>query len=1085
MKKHLFIEGVYHKSFISLKILKIMRNALILLFLPLLQLLAENTYSQNTKLSLDLKNVKIENVLEEIEKQSEFYFAYNYQLVDVSHKVDVKVVKQPISEILSSIFSNSDVAFMVLGRQILLSPKQMLVKSRLKLQPKTISGVISDPDGVPLIGATVSIKGTTIGTISDANGNYSISNIPEDAILVFSFIGMKSQEISTGTLTEINVSMVQDVLGLDEVVVVGYGTARKSDLTGSIVSISAGDIENLPNPNIMDQVQGRLPGLSIVNTSVSPGADPNILIRGINSLTASNYPLIILDGIPYDGSISSINPGDIESLNVLKDASATAIYGARGSNGVILITTKKGQMGAPIISLDSRISINKVARKLDLLDADEYVDYKNTFGTSYPLYPSELANLNAGKTTDWQDEALRTAIMYEHSASIRGGSEKLNYFVSLGRLEQEGLVLGSEYNRTSFRVNGAYAVTDWLEIGTQSLVSGEDWGDQGDIWVHGFTLLSPLGTPYNDDGSNTLYPVPEDSFFTNPLDDLNNTVAPTRRKLHTNLYTQIDFPFLTGLSYRLNFGRSEQHYQTDVFNPSWTLKGAGGGSASRSSQTAISTTTENILKYNREFGDHRVDFTALYSFQENTNDNINVSGNNFVTDNLEYYGVGGAANQGISTPYSETAIISQMGRLNYGFKGKYNATYTLRRDGYSGFGSNRKFGVFQSGAVTWTISEEAFLQNTSWLDFLKLRISYGTSGNQAIPPYGSLTRVSQTGTYYFDDTAFGFGPANLGNPDLGWESTNTLNFGLDFAVLGSRLSGTLEYYHTTSNDLLYARKLNATQGFSSMIQNIGALENKGLELSLNGVIVNGADFRWDANATFFMNRNKIVSLADSENDDLASLLFIGEDINTIFGYVFDGVYDDQAEIDASHEPSAKPGDAIIRDVDGDRTITPDDRTFLGTRSPDFTMGITNSLSYKNFDLSFFIYILEGEQRENNIVDSRYWSGEARINYIDIDFWTPTNMDAKYPRPTYYNPLLVKMIEDRDYIRLKNITLGYTFQNDLIARIGLNSLRVYVAGNNLLTITKWTGYDPETLNSGGELSAYPSARSFVFGINVGL
>ena len=1043
-------------------------------------------FSQNTKIHIDKDQmVSIDDVFDLLREQTDYTFIYQEDLFKDVPKVQLKKGFIRANRLLETCFSGKDFKLDLKGNKIVIIATEG--PSSTEQQTLIISGTVSDVVGQPLPGASIVEKGTSHGTQSDFDGKFSLEVASENATLVVSYLGFASKEVSVDGQTNIAVSLEEDAAGLEEVIVVGYGSMKQKDLTGSVVSISGEELKDLPNPNIMDKVQGRLPGLTIINSNAAPGSDPQILIRGTNSLQASNFPLIVMDGIPYAGSLSSITPSDVESLSVLKDASATAIYGSRGSNGVILVTTKKGRKGLkPSITLDSRVSFNSTLNKLDVLNAEQYVEYKGFFGeeTGFPLQPSEIANLEAGRVSDWQDITTRTAIQRDNTLSIRGGGEAMSYFASASKLDQEGIVKGSEYNRTSIRLNGDYKINDWIDIGTQVMFSEEDWGDKPNLSQNLATLLSPLGKPYNDDGTNTLYPVPEDQFFENPLDILNNYRKQVRRRLQSNFYALIDLPYVDGLSYRLNYGRLEQRTDTDAFNPSTTLAGVGGGSASRAYSTSIDYTVENLLLYNRTFGDHVIDATALYSFQEATNDNSSLSDSGFVSDALTFYAVGSGENTtNVSAGHSQRNLISQMGRLNYGYKGKYNATYTVRRDGSSVFGANNKWATFHSGALTWTISEEDFLQNADWLDYMKLKASYGTSGNQAISPYQTGTRISRGSGYYFDSSVTSFTASNLANPNLRWESTESWNFGLEFNLLKNRLTGSIDLYKTTSNDLLRNKSLNLTQGFSSVISNIGSLENKGVEVSLNGVLIDKPDFSWDATVGFFKNKNKILVLDGQQEDLLSDNLFIGEDINVIFGYKYGGVYADQAEIDASKQPDAKPGDAIIVDVDGDGTITTEDRTIVGRGSPDWTMGITNTLSYKNFQLSAHIYVLEGERTVNNFVNSRFW-GQGRFNYPDIDFWTPNNTDAKYPRPVFVDDR-TRILEDRDYMRLKNITLGYTFSKPVLDRIGLSNLRLYIAGNNLMTVTDWSGKDPETLVDGGNLGEYPSAKSFVFGASIGL
>ncbi len=852
----------------------------------------------------------------------------------------------------------------------------------------TVSGTIISSEGESLPGANILIKQTTTGTVSDADGNYQLE-VPEDAVLTFSYIGYLTQEINVEGRSTINVSMQLDEAQLEEVVVVGYGTQRRSDLTGAVGIVPMEDIRDLANPNILDQIQGRVAGLTVVNTDFEPGGNPSILVRGKNSITASNEPLIILDGIPYEGSISAINPYDIESFNVLKDGSAAAIYGSRGANGVILITTKKGRSGKPTINYNGSVGFNSSISRIDVLGANQYVQLRDLIGQ---IHPSEQANLDAGKITDWQDEATRTALQHDNSVSISGATDDLNYYLTGGHLYQEGILVGSEFRRTTFRFNGSYDIRDWLEIGTNTQLTHEDWGDQGDVSLPASLRFSPLATPYNEDGTTTFYPIPEDPFFTNPLDFVNTRDARIRRGLITNLYADLKFGQiwepLEGLSYRFKYGRSEQKENRDIYRASTTVSGfPTGGFAQRNSFLIINSTAENILNYDRQFNDHRIGITGLYSWQNRTSDATNVSGSRFVNDNLEEFGIGTGGLLSVTTPFTEWTLISQMGRLNYSYNYKYYFTFTVRRDGYSGFGTNDKWGIFPSVALGWSISQEGFMQGIEWVDNLKLRVSYGENGNQAIPPYRSLTQVTggESRAYYFDNTALGFAPTTLGNPDLGWETTTTLNFGLDYSLAGDRIFGNIEYYNSKSDGLLLNRLLNSTQGFTSILQNIGETENNGVELLVGGRIFDrpGTGFNWEASVNFFKNNNKIVQLFDKQTDDLLNGWFIGEDIDANYNYIGDGVYGTQEQIDASHQPTSSLGDRILRDVNQNGELDDGDRAIQGSTSPDYTIGITNTLSYNNFTLSFFIYSVQGVLAASGPLDPRSWIA-SRNNYFDQD-----------------------------------------------------------------------------------------------------
>ncbi|GAA3594222.1 TonB-dependent receptor [Flavivirga amylovorans] len=960
-----------------------------------------------------------------------------------------------------------------------------------------IIGVVTDANGQPLPGASIIEKGTKNGTQTDFDGKFSIQTFGENAVLVISFIGFTKKEVPvTKQTTNLTISLEEDTAQLDEVVVIGYGSARKGDLTGAVASISAREIEDLPDPNLLNQIQGRVAGLTITNSNFTPGDSPSILIRGKNSITAGNEPLIILDGIPYSGSISTINPNDIETFNVLKDASSTAIYGSRGSNGVIIITTKAGKTGRPKVTYNASVGFNSIIQKLDLLNAEQYVAFRDFNGT---LQPSEQANLASGNITDWQDLVTRTAIQQEHSLGVSGGTEDFSYYLGLGNLDQEGIVLGQEFRRTSFRFNGTYTITDWLKIGTTNQITEEDFGDQGDVNLRNTIRISPLGTPFNSDGSQTFYPITEDEFFANPLDPLLTQDTRVRRQFVNNAFVEIKAPFVEGLSYKLNYGRSELRDDRDRFEPTTSEAGAniGGGRARRRNRNIINSTTENILNYDRQFGDHHLGLTALYSFQRITLEESNMEGRGFVNDQLGVNGIGSGEIVTVSTPYERETLISQMGRLNYDYKGKYYLTATVRRDGSSNFGDNNKFGVFPSVALGWTITKEDFAQDIDWLNFLKLRVSYGENGNQDISPYSDLTQISNRYLDAYDNNrelflnylsnneqATGFAPAVLGNPELAWEATKTFNFGLDYSLLDGKVSGNIEYYSSTSDGLLLNRQLNATQGFSSILQNIGEVENKGLEINVNVKPIQTENFNWDIGFNFFTNKNKIVKLADEFTDDIANGWFIGEDIDSNFNFVGDGVLGTQAEIDASATPDAALGDRAFKDIDNNGFIDDKDRAIQGSRTPDFTLGINNNLAYKNVTLSFLIYTVQGVTEANGVLDPRSYLND-RANYANLDYWSPDNTDATSPRPDF-EARNSEYFQDKSFIRLKNITLGYKFNQDLIDKIGLSGLNLYVTGNNLWTQTDWSGFDPEstgTSRTAANGDANPSFKTVVFGLNL--
>jgi len=1052
------------------------------------------------RLNLDVANEKIKSILGTIEKNANVKFSYSPQVIKANRKTTFTAQDTPLGEVLNRLLYQLDIGYSVSGNNIILTRIENESRSyqetdtvpRLKPDEAattqaaafTVTGTVVDEKKQPLVGANVELSGTTKGTITDDKGRYKLElkEADKNGNLVFSFVGYEMQTVAITGKNVINI-MLKEAGSLKEVVVVGYGSVKKSDLTGAVASVSSEEIKNLPETNLASRLQGRVAGLTITNSDTRPGESPNILIRGKNSITASRNPLIILDGIPYEGGLNMINPSDIATMNVLKDASSTAIYGSRGSNGVIIVTTKKGKSGKPTISYTGNYGINSILKKIDLLDADQYLQLRKVIGI---LQPSEQANYNSGNITDWQKEATQKAIQKDHALGISGGGDKYNYYLGLGHLDQEGIVKGSEYGRSSLRFNGTYKVTNWLEIGTTNQMVREDWGTQGDVNITDALIMSPLSTPYNPDGTTTLFPLPNDKIFTNPLDILNTLDKRVKSTLVNNIYAEVKFPFLKGLSYKFNYGRTESKESRDIYQKSSTAAGFGvNGNASRNDLTVINYTAENILNFDRRFGDHHVEFTGLYSFQNLVSDGNIVNGSNFINDNLEQYGIGSAKVLSVITPFSEWSLISQMARLNYDYKGKYFLTYTTRRDGYSGFGANNKFGVFPSLAVSWKISDENFLKDINWLSFLKLRTSYGTNGNQAIPPYGTLTQI--TGgvdrNYYFNNTALGFAPLSLGNPSLGWEKTTTLNFGVDFSVFKGRITGSLEFYNSKSKDLLLKRLLNSTQGFTSILQNIGQTSNIGTEINIEGIAIQKSDFSWRVGANFFRNKNTIVQLFDKSTDDQQNGWFIGQNIDANYNYVADGVFSTQAQIAASHMPTAKLGDRILRDVNKNGRLDDGDRTIQGKNNPDFTLGVNNTFSYKNVNLAFFLYTVQGITTNNRVLDPVSYIAD-RTNYVNVDYWTASNINAQNPRPDYYN-FATSYYQDRSFVRLKNVTLSYQFDSKWIKKSGISNLGVYLTGNNLWTSTKWTGFDPESPAPSRFETApvNPSFRTILVGVNL--
>lgn len=947
-----------------------------------------------------------------------------------------------------------------------------------------LTGKVTDVEGKPLENISVTIKGSNAGTTTAANGTYQLTAArPGGNVLVFSSVGYGMQEIKQGRGNTIDARLDKSDQSMNAVVVVGYGTQKKSDVTGAVASVDRKRLENLPNTNFAQALQAAVPGISIgQNGGGAEGNDLSIRIRGRNSITASTTPLIILDGVPYSGSISDINPADIESINVLKDASSAAIYGSRGSNGVILLTTKRGTRGDPVISYDGFYGVQNYTNIPDRLTPEEFYQYKTTREPG-SITTSEQAVYDSKNFPDWVDLVTRQGQRMQHSLGIRGGGDKFRYYISGTYLDVKGISLGDKFKRYSTRFNLEANVKKWLTLGTNTQLSYNDrsglaanFGD----YVGAFRF-NPLTTAFNADGTPTIYPWPQDLFFSNPLAPTLASNVDETRKIISNNYVNVDLP-VKGLSYRLNTG---VEYTVRNQNTYWGLNTRTGvqnrGSLSINNSSNGNYLVENILNYNRSFGMHTVAFTGLYSVQDDISRGDALSATGFPNDVLTYYQANVASSISPSASYNKATLISEMGRINYAYNSRYLLTLTARRDGSSNFGRNNKYAFFPSIALGWNISDEAFLAKSELISSLKLRLSYGSNGNQDIPANNTLARLSTRSYVDGSTTQPGYIPTSLGNPNLRWETTTGFNAGLDFSLYKGRIAGTLDGYSKQTRDLLLSREISSVQGVTSILQNIGKTANWGMELGLNTINVKTKDFNWSTNLSVSFNRNTIKDVYGDGKNDTLNQYFIGQPIDVNFSYKYGGVW--QSTDDLTKAPTGtKAGYAKVVDVNGDGKITPaGDRVIIGSRQPDFIYGIANTFTYKNLSLYAFIQGVQGTSRINNLISDNVQNG-VRNNTFRKNYWTPTN-----PTNDYYanvigaNVYNVNIYESDSYARLKDLSLAYTFSPKWIGKLTLNRLKVYATARNLVTITKWTGLDPE-LNSQEDI---PLQKEFIIGLNIGL
>ncbi|HET8654017.1 MAG TPA: TonB-dependent receptor [Longimicrobiaceae bacterium] len=955
----------------------------------------------------------------------------------------------------------------------------------LAAQQVTVHGTVVTEQNDPLPGAAVSVEGTTAMTTSNAEGAFSIAAPSDTATLVVSYAGYTTAHVPLGGHTSVVVKM-QAATQLEGLVVVGYGTQKAKDVTGSVATVSSDKMEDRGATTVEQALEGTVPGVSI--TTGGGGAEPNmsIMIRGQNSLTASNSPLIVVDGIPYEGSISEINQNDVQSISVLKDASATAIYGSRGSNGVVLITTKKGR-GAPSFGYSGYAGMQQITNVPRLMNGAEFAQFKcdrvnGGENCDDALTATELDNLNAGRSTDWVGLGMHTGYQQQHNLSFSGSAQGIQYYIGGSLLDVSGVAKNDKFDRYTLRANVNSGYSSWLTMGTNTQMSYTDRGGLPVDFTDAF-FMNPLTNAYNDDGTLTITPWPEDLVWANPLQNLLVKNDDVTRRVFTSNFIQLDAPFLPGLSYRLNAGLDYAAGKVGTYYGRNTKTGYDTqGYASTQDNTRFDWTVENLLKYDRTFGKSHVDLTGLYSFQGNNVDEDHLTSQGFPNDVLTYYQANLAALVTPSYVVSHSGLISQMARLNYDYDSRYLLTLTARRDGYSGFGASNKYGVFPSVAVGWNLSNEAFWPKASWWNLLKLRASYGQNGNQAIPPYRTLARLSDDSYIANGQTAPGFIPSTLGTPDLKWETTTSLNLGADFGLLNNRLSGSLDVYSSKTHDLLVKRTISPVHGITSIYDNVGELQNRGVELNLSSLNVNGRDFGWTTDFNIAANRNKIVSLYGDTTSDVGSGWFIGHPIDVLYDYKFAGIWQEGDDIADSAQPDAHPGDVKIVDLNGDGKINPDDRTFLGSLYPDYTANMTNTFRYKNFSLSGLFQTVQGVERENGLLGMNLVQTGVRRNTIYRTYWTPDNPSNTVPRNSdKSNPLSVPFLQDASFIRLKDVTLSYDLPASLTNRLGTESLRVYVSGRNLWTHTAWTGMDPEFTN--GNQRGIPLQRVLIGGVNV--
>ncbi len=995
-----------------------------------------------------------------------------------------------------------------------------------------VSGrVTAAEDNSPLPGVSVVVKGSTTGTVTDSDGRYKLNAPGPESVLVFSFVGYLSQEVAVGNRTSIDIGLAADVKALSEVVVVGYGTQKKSQTTGAISSVSAKEITELPITNARQALQGRAAGVDVIQAGSRPGGGVTVRIRGRRSINASNDPLYVLDGIPLASNIDDINPNDIASMEVLKDASATAIYGSRGANGVVLITTKRGVAGKTVVSYDGYYGISQALGKIDVMNGAEFAEYKresrravNDPKTGLPLYDDndpnadsklfeavELEGIAAGRTTDYQDYLLRTGTIQSHHISVLGGSEKTQFAISGNVFRDVGIIKEQDFTRYTFRVNLDHQLTNRIKIGTSTLgVYSINNGNNspvpnnpGDPSVtleysgafnpYGGALQeNPLGKPYDENGKLIFLPT-TDGLRTNPIAEVvpGANIAETKTiRIFNSIYGE--WTILDGLRYRVNFGPDFTNQRFGQFTGSQTNARRGGDPTARTDYgQQFNYTLENILTYNKNFNRiHNVGITALHSIQNDSYEVARIGVNGVPVETQGFYNLSQASIiNGVLTNINQWRLQSFMGRVNYDFREKYLLTVTARTDGSSRFGENYKYGFFPSVAVGWNVSNEGFLKSLPWIDQLKLRASYGSIGNTGINPYQTQALAGRRVYAFGTAPAYGFQPGTLANPDLRWESTTTANAGLDFSFLTGRVAGSLEVYQADTRDLLLYDQLPFSNGFDRVLRNVGRTRNRGVELTLSTVNVNTpSGFKWSTDLQFTRNREEILELFNGKVDDVGNSRFIGQPLTARYDYKKIGIWQAD-EVDEATRYQRKVGEIKVQDTDGNGRIDAADRVILGSEVPNWAGGITNRFDFKGFDLSFFVYARVGQLIRSGF-HRTFNSLAGRYNNLDINYWTPNNPTNDFPRPNKDQefPVFQSTLQyfDGTFVKVRNINLGYNFPSGLVEKWKMSGLRAYISIQQPFIFaqfrSKYKGIDPEVTDEVNE-NQTPSVRQMTFGVNV--
>lgn len=1092
-----------------------MRATVILILICISQTFALGTYSQNARLNLNLSNVTVEQVLGAIEDQSEFYFMYESTKINVDRKVTVNFTNKKVDDVLNELFAGSGVIYKINNRQIALTTEYSVAEIQ---QTNKVSGKVSDSSGSPLPGVSVVLKGTNNGTITDINGNYSLSNISANAILQFSFIGMKTQEVAVGSNSTIDVTLAEETVGIEEVVAIGYGTARKSDLTGSVSSVSSAKFAEQNVVRIDQILQGRAPGVVVTANSGAPGGEAKVRIRGSNSALGSNDPLYVVDG--YVGAdYNMINPNDIESVEVLKDASSTAIYGSRGSNGVIIITTKGGKKGKLVVNYQGAVSVSQIIGTVPVLNASDFatvVNERNTaLGENLTFTPDQINTFKQTGGTDWQNEIYRQALVKEHQLGISGATEKTTFLVSANYLDQPGIIENTAYKRYTLRSNMTTQFNDKLSF--RMNITGANMMNLNNQIRQGSTsnpnvqaLTWAPTTPKYDANGNYTISDPINSNKPNPL----ALVYDQESKNETtfgNIVGGLKFEFIKGLALDVQYAVDFLTRNSKGFSGNYVTNFTPNASINNAQQVTLQNT--NTLSFNRTLNEiHKINAVAVFETQEFKGNYSGASAANLKFPALKYDNLAQAGSFSASSSFTKWTLMSFLGRVNYSLKDKYLLSVSVRRDGSSKFSGDNKFSTFPAAALGWNLAEEGLVKDLNLFSKLKLRGSWGFTGSQAIAPYATQSAYSNV-IYAFDNTTLtsGIQLGNPGNKDLKWETTEQKDLGLEVGFFGGRLNAEFDYFVKNTKDLLLNRPLPGYMGGGALTSNVGEISNKGWEFTIGGTILKTKDFSWESDFNVTDVKNEVVSLGDiskqlftatsgtntTGTNKISEFVYQpGSPLGSYWGVKYLGTWK-PSEAAAAAKFGNVPGDARYEDLDGDFIIGASDYQIIGCGMPTTSAGWNNTMNYKNFTLNFFFQGIFGADKLNYSRAAGYGGMDTRQPYIaEIrDRYVPgVNEISEIPAFSKTGKIIhqsTMFMESGDFVRLKNLSLSYNLPKSVLPNVG--GVKFSFQATNLLTITKYKGIDPESsswgsgtdLFQGADYGSYPNSRTYTFGLSITL